>query len=98
MHDERAVQKQLRRRGRPSLHGFVVKVIMGKESSEWCSVGMALGWVLKDKRERKANSGESTKESKGPGGMESNRPATALGSVALASCLTSVGSVFSSVK
>lgn len=71
---------------------------MREESSERCSVGMVLGWVLKDKRERKANSGESTKGSKGPGGVELTRSATTLGSVAFASCLTFAGSVFSSVK
>ena len=55
-------------------------------------------WVLKDKRERRANSRESIKESKRPGDVELARPATALGSVVLVSCLTFARSVFSSVK
>lgn len=50
-------------------------------SSERFSAGMVFWWVLKDKRERKANSRESIKESKRPGDVELARPATALGSV-----------------
>ena len=59
---------------------------------------MVFWWVLKAKWERKANSRESIRESKRPGDMELASPATALGSVVLASCLTFARSVFSSVK
>lgn len=71
---------------------------MGKPSSERFSAGMVFWWVWKDKREWKANSRESIRESKRPGDVELARPAAALGSVVLASCLTFACSVFSSVK
>lgn len=48
--------------GAAPAHGFVVKVTAGEASSEW---GMGLGWVLKDKQERKANS-RACSESKRP--------------------------------